>query len=151
MPPGPIPTRKVPLQFELLGHLQAPGQAQAEALDQSCLGVVRFDHAAQSKVGTVDYWEHDVHALNSAELLENRSRTVAKPGPLLPALQRLPKAEGQEAHEDVRLDALGLLMPDRPDRQVALVDPKRGFRLVVPAPDRSVPPHLPMMVGFQSG
>src|SRR5438445_6690360 len=55
---------------------------------------------------------------------EDGARTVAEAGARLPLLQRLPQDVGQKADEDVRLDPLLLLMPDRANRELALVDTK---------------------------
>src|SRR4030067_208329 len=43
--------------------------------------------------------------------------------------QRLPQYIGQKAHQNMRLHPVLTLMPDRPNPQVALVDPKRPLRL----------------------
>src|SRR5205814_9696284 len=56
--------------------------------------------------------------------MEDRPRTVAEPGLCLPLLERLPEHVGQETDEDVRLDARGLLMPDRSDAELTLVNAK---------------------------
>src|SRR2546430_15560870 len=56
--------------------------------------------------------------------MEDRPRTVAEPGLCLPLLERLPEHVGQETDEDVRLDARGLLMPDRSDAELTLLNAK---------------------------
>src|SRR5207247_654037 len=85
----------------------------------------------------------DVRALDAAEFIENRPRAVAQPRSALPLLQRLPEHIGEEAHQDVRLDPLGLLMPDRPERELTLLDAEGRFGLrelhVRPPPRLSVP------------
>jgi hypothetical protein len=47
----------------------------------------------------------------------------------LPLLQGLPQRIGDEAHQDVRLDSRFLVMPDRADRKIRLLDPEGRFGL----------------------
>src|SRR5207253_9199862 len=98
---------------------------------------------AERAVGILGQRQHDVRALDAAEFIENRPRAVAQPRLALPLLQRLPEHIGEEAHQDVRLDPLGLLMPDRPERELTLLDAEGGFGLrelhVRPPPRLSVP------------
>src|SRR5206468_268392 len=66
-------------------------------------------------------------------------RAIAESGAGLPLLESFPQHVGEEAHEDVGPDAVGLLVPDRADRQLALVDPEGGLGLAelhVGAPQR---------------
>ena len=44
-------------------------------------------------------------------------------------LERLPKHIGEKANQDVRLDAPRLVMPDRTDREIGLVDTERRLGL----------------------
>ena len=110
---------------------KALGEREPQALEQGGLGPIGLGDASQSELWTVDDGEHDVDDLDATEFLEQRPRAVAQTRSTLPALQGLPHGEGQEAHEDVRLDPLLLLVPDGPYPQVALVDPEGGFRLPV--------------------
>jgi hypothetical protein len=48
---------------------------------------------------------------------------------MLPHLQALPLHEVEEAHEDVGLQPVGSLMPDRSHVQLVLLDTKGGFGL----------------------
>src|SRR3989338_5072423 len=68
-------------------------------------------------------------ALNSSHFLDDRPGAVPHPRPRLPLLQHFPQDVAQETHEDVRLDPILFLVPDRPNGQVALVDSERGLRL----------------------
>jgi hypothetical protein len=53
----------------------------------------------------------------------------AETGALLPHLQAFPQHESEEAHEDVGLDAVGALVPDRANVQLILLDTKSRFGL----------------------
>ncbi len=74
---------------------------------------------------------HDyINGLDLGDLVEALS-AVRCPSPALLHIwpKRLPQHVGQEADQDVGLDPLFLLMPDRSDPQVALLDAEGGFRL----------------------
>ena len=61
---------------------------------------------------------------------ENSVRIVrgACPSPArLPLLQRLPQGIGDEADQNMRLDASFLVMPDRANRQIGLLDSEGGL------------------------
>ena len=98
------------------------------------------DDAADSKVAGRDLGcgQDDVGALDGGKLFEDRLRAVSQPGLLLPLLERLPEDIGEEANQDVTFHAAGLLVPDGPDGQIALLDPegRLGLReLNVGAPE----------------
>ena len=57
------------------------------------------------------------------------ARRVSETGALLPHLEALPQHEGEEAHEDVGLNAILALMPDRAHVQLILLDTESGFGL----------------------
>ena len=61
------------------------------------------------------------------------SRTVRgefpRPARLLPHLEALPQHEGEEAHEDVGLQTVGSLVPDRSHVQLIFLDAKSCFGL----------------------
>ena len=95
------------------------------------MGEIRADDAAEAHLAAVRGGQHDVGALDAAEFLEDGARAVAQVGAALPLLQGLPEHVGQEADQDMGLDAVLALMPDRADRQLALVDAKGGFGLSV--------------------
>src|SRR5262245_63971275 len=67
--------------------------------------------------------------LNAGELFEHSAWRVSEAGTALPHLQRLPQYEGQKAHEDVGLNAISALVPDRADLELILLDAKRRFGL----------------------
>ena len=63
------------------------------------------------------------------EFLKHRSRRQAGCVLAQPMAQRDVHAVGKEAHEDVRLDAILVLVEHRPDRQIALEILERFFDL----------------------
>jgi hypothetical protein len=67
--------------------------------------------------------------LDAGKLFEDRARRVAEARALLPHLEALPEHEGEEANEDVGLDAILALMPDRTQVQLIFLNAKRGFGL----------------------
>ena len=93
--------------------------------------------ATQAQLRSIHDGQDDVDALHTLELLEQGSWAVPQAGTALPALERLPHAEGQEAHQDVPEHPLFTMVPDRPDRQIALVDSKG--RLGLPELDVGLP------------
>src|SRR5262249_44405453 len=52
---------------------------------------------------------------------------VAQSCSTLPPLQSLPQYVGEEAHQDVRQDTIGFMVPDGTDRQLALLDAESGL------------------------
>jgi hypothetical protein len=71
---------------------EALGEPQSEAIEQGGLGSVRTDDAANAQFTcrVAGNGEHDIRALDSVKLVEDRSRTIAEPSALLPLLERLP-------------------------------------------------------------
>ena len=64
-----------------------------------------------------------------ASLFEDGARRISQPGAALPHLEALPQHEGKEADEDVGLNAIFALMPDRPDVELIFLDAESGFGL----------------------
>ncbi len=73
--------------------------------------------------------QDDIVGLGARKLFEDRARRVAEARALLPHLKALPEHEGEEANEDVGLDAVLTLMPDRTQVQLIFLNAKRGFGL----------------------
>ena len=113
----------------MFGEAHALWQDDAEAIEECGLGGIGLGDAAQPDLIVGSCRQHDVVRLNSCELFEYRPWGVAKPGALLPHLQALPQHESEEAHEDVGLDALRALVPDRAHVQLIFLDPKGRFSL----------------------
>ena len=112
-----------------LGEAHALGQDDAEAVEKRGLGGVGLGDAAQADLTVGGGRQHHVVRLDARELIEHGARGVAEAGAALPHLQRLPEDEGEEAYEDVCLDAILALMPDRTYAQLVLLDAKRRFGL----------------------
>src|SRR6516162_9830343 len=111
-----------------------PDPAQAALLDRlgiekRGLGGIWMSNAAHAYLAVRRGRQDDVVGLDAGELLENGTRRVAEAGAALPHLQAFPQHEGEEADEDVRLDAVLTLMPDRPHVQLVLLDAKGGLSL----------------------
>jgi hypothetical protein len=83
--------------------------------------------AAQADLTVAGGRQHDVMGLNACELFELSAWRVTEACPALPHLQGLPQHEGQKAHEDVGLDAVGTLVPDRVYLEPILLDAKGRF------------------------
>jgi hypothetical protein len=98
--------------------VKALGELQAEPLEQGCLGALGAHHAADAQLtaGLLGQRQDHIGTLDAAQLIQNGARTVAQAGTGLPLLQGLPQHVGQEADQDVRLNAALLLMPDGTDR-----------------------------------
>src|SRR5258707_5493587 len=105
-------------------HAEPFRDAEPEPIEQRSLCLVGADDAAQSQVASRHRvgWQNNVGAVNGGEFLEDSSRAVAQPSAALPLLEGFPHRVGEKADQDVAEHAILLLMPDRPDRQVALVD-----------------------------
>src|SRR5258708_11941119 len=73
--------------------------------------------------------QDDVVRLNAREFFEDRARGVSETGAALPHLEALPQDEGEKADEDVSLNTVLALVPDRTDVQLVLLDAESGFRL----------------------
>jgi hypothetical protein len=67
--------------------------------------------------------------LDACEFFEDRAWRVSEAGAALPHLEALPQHEGKKAYEDVTLDAILALMPDRTDVELIFLDAKSGFGL----------------------
>ena len=75
--------------------------------------------------------------LMPAELLDQLPRAGAQALGVHPLFERAPQGQRQEAHQNVRLDAVLFVMKHRAQAEIAFGGPKRGLRLReldVPAP-----------------
>ena len=97
----------------VFGKAHALGQDNAEAVEEGGLGNVGLRHAAQADLAVCCGRQHDIVRLNASELLENGARRVSETGTLLPHLEAFPQHESEEANEDVSLNSILALMPDR--------------------------------------
>ena len=62
--------------------------------------------------------QDDIVRLNARELFEDCARGVSEARTALPHLQALPQHEGEKADEDMGLNAILALVPDRPHVQL---------------------------------
>ena len=67
--------------------------------------------------------------LDARQFFKNRARRISQARAALPHLKTLPQHEGEKAHEDMSLNAILALMPDRPHVQLILVDAESSFGL----------------------
>src|SRR5260370_11321542 len=67
--------------------------------------------------------------LNPRKLFEDGARGVSKTCALLPHLEALPKREGKKADEDMGLNAVLVLMPDRTKVELIFLDAEGGLGL----------------------
>src|SRR5262249_28594166 len=73
--------------------------------------------------------QDNVVRLYPRQLVQDGARRVSEAGALLPHLKGFPQHEREKANQDMGLNAVLSLVPDRPHVQLALLDPKGGFRL----------------------
>ena len=107
----------------------ALGQDDAEAVKKRGLSGVGLGDAAQADLAARCGRQDDVVGLDARKLFEDCARRVSKARALLPHLEALPEHEGEEANENVGLDPVLALMPDRPQVQPILLNAERRFDL----------------------
>ena len=89
--------------------------------------VGRLRDAADVDVDARAGRQNDIHQPDFAQLREHTAWFVSQAGCRTQLAQRFPQHVAQEAHENVSQDSVFFLMPDRADRQVAVVDAECGF------------------------
>jgi len=93
----------------VVGEAHALGQDDTEPSEKCGLSGVWLSDAAQTNL-TVGFGRQDEDVrLNVCEFFEDRAWRVPKPSALLPHLEALPQHEGEEAHQDMGLQAVGTL------------------------------------------
>ena len=121
----------------------ALGEDHAEAVEKRRLGGVGLCDATQSDLSVRCGRQDDIMGLDARQFLKDGRRRVAKARALLPHLKAVPEHQGEEANEDVGLDPVLALMPDRTQVQLILVNAKRRLglsELDVGLPELSVAP-----------
>ena len=103
------------------------GQDEAEAVEKRGLSGVGLGDAAQSDLAVRCGRQDDVVGLDARKLFEDGARRVSEARSLLPHLEAFPEYEGEEANEDVSLDPVLALMPDRTQVELIFLDPKSGL------------------------
>ncbi|MEO2047845.1 MAG: hypothetical protein ABGX16_14895 [Pirellulales bacterium] len=74
-------------------------------------------------------WQDNVHHFQVTQLLQNATWFVTDPRLLTHLTEHLPQHVCQKADEDVSKNAVFLLMPDRADLEVTLMNAESRFRL----------------------
>jgi hypothetical protein len=113
----------------VFGKAHALWQDDAETIKECGLGGIGVSDAAQADPSLCCGRQYDIVRLNAREFFEDCARGITQACALLPHLEALPQHESEEAHEDVGLDAILALMPDRAYVQLILLDSKRRFGL----------------------
>jgi hypothetical protein len=112
-----------------LGEAHAFRQDHAEAVQECGLSGVGLGDATQADLAVCRGRQHDIVRLNARKLFKNRARRISEPCTLLPHLKALPQHEGEKANQDMGLNAILALMPDRPHLELVLVDAESGLGL----------------------
>jgi hypothetical protein len=102
----------------LFQQARALGLDDAEAVEKRGLSGVGLSDATQSDLTMRCGRQADVVGLDAGKLFEDGLRRVSEARALLPHLEALPEHEGEEANEDVSLDPLLALMPNRSNVQL---------------------------------
>jgi hypothetical protein len=113
----------------VFGEAHSFRQDDAETVEKCGLSGVGLGHATQADPAMGRGREDDVVLLNARKLFENGTRRISEPCALLPHLQTLPQHEGEKANQDMRLNAVFALMPDRPHLELIFLDAESGFGL----------------------
>jgi len=113
----------------VFGDAHTLGQDNAEAVEECSLGDIRLRHAAQANLALCCGGQDHIMRLNTCEFFKDRSRRVSEARMLLPHLEALPQHEGEKADQDMGLNAILALMPDRTYVQLILLDTESGFSL----------------------
>ena len=106
-------------------------EGDAEAMQQEFLFAVRFCHAAKADglaaTAARAHGKYDISRLDFDKLVKQAPWRVAQAAAAHPTRQRLPHRIRQEADQDVRLDPVFFVMPDRPQNEFVLRDAKCPF------------------------
>ena len=95
-------------------------QAQMEPIEQRLLPGIWPADAAQAEGPPIGRLQEDVATLDPSQAVQGLLRRHGRPCPLQSAFQRDPQGVAEEGHQDVGLHAGRLLVPDGPDRELAL-------------------------------
>src|SRR3972149_1442074 len=106
-----------------------------ELIEENLLPGTGSADAAQAEGPPIGRLQEDVAALDAPQAVQGLLWGERRPGPLESVFQRDPQGVAEEGHQDVGLHAGRLLMPDGPDRELAL-EGAEG-RLAGPGPPRS--------------
>ena len=109
------------------GHGQSSGKVQLQMLQQDGLVVGGSGHATFTDRRAAASRQHDIDQFDPRQFIKHPSRFIAQPSSMATLGQGAPQHIGQEANHDVCLDTFFLLVPDRTDLQVRLVNAKGCF------------------------
>ena len=96
-------------------------QPQSQAIEENLLVVGGLGEATFADVDAATSWQNHVDHSEFAQLVQNSTWLAAKPRSIAHLAKRLPQHVRQEADEDVGLDAVLFLMPDRSDAERSLL------------------------------
>jgi len=117
----------------MFGGPHSFGQDDAKAVKESGLCGVGLSDAAQADLTTGGGRQEHVMRLDSRKLFEDGARRISEACALLPHLEALPQHEGKKADkkadEDMSLNAVLMLMPDRTEVELIFLDAERGLGL----------------------
>ncbi len=102
---------------------------QPKPLEQNRLVLGRLGHTSFPDRHPASGRQHNIDQGNLADLIEHLARLIAQSGLPAELSQRLPLHISQKAHQNVRLYALALLVPNRPQLQIRFVNPERRLGL----------------------
>ena len=114
----------------MFGEPHPPRQDNTEAVKKRGLDAVGLSDASQADLAMRRSGQHNVVRADACEFLEDGARRVTETGALLPHLQALPHYEGEEAGEDMGLNAILALMPDRTQVQLVVLNAKAASACV---------------------
>ena len=104
-------------------------QDDTEAVKERGLVSVGLSDAPQTDLAMRCGGQHHVVRVDACKFLENGTRGVAEASTALPHLQALPQHEGQKADENMGLNAILALVPDRTQIQLIFLDAEGGLGL----------------------
>jgi len=92
-----------------------------ELIQEDLLPEIWPADAAQAEGTPVGRLQEDVAALDAPQAVQGLLRGERRPGSPEGVVEGDPQGVAEEGHQDVGLHAGRLLVPDRPDRELALV------------------------------
>jgi hypothetical protein len=87
----------------------------------------RAAHAASADFPARLCRQNNIYRFDPRDFRKHSSWFIAQSTPAAHLAKRFPQNISQKAYQDMGLDAFGLLMPDRTNLQVALMNPKGSF------------------------
>jgi hypothetical protein len=113
----------------VFGEAHAFGQDDAKAVEKSGVCGVGLSDAAQADLSMGGDRQDHVMRLDPRQLFEDRTWRISEACSLLPHLEALPQHESKKADEDMSLNPVLVLMPDRTEVDLIFLDAERGLGL----------------------